>query len=255
MDFLFFKKISLLSLILSFIIGASYIQVGDSDLSFDYQDGDLIPIFYYLNIKNVGPQPARFDVSSTVPWIFVYREGLPGYTSLTLSESDVLNFVLEIHPEKAEEGSNLGQIIINAVNLSDYSIMETKKVNVVLNKNIQITTSSPAPTAPEEELTKTASPSLPESPKPKPFVELPMPEDIISPSPLPITQTPVISPAVVHSPETVSEKKPVYSPSPQYKEKQELPELEKKEIEEKRPKNRAVEFIKIIFSFIKNLFF
>lgn len=253
MDFLFLKKISLLSLLLSFAFGAVYIQVSDTDLSFDYKDGDIVPIFYYLNIKNIGPQPARFDVSSSVPWIFVYREGLPGQTSLTLSETDALNFVLEIHPEKAENGSNLGKIIINAVNLNDLTVMETKEVNVVLNKNIQITTVSPEPLEPKESPSKTASisESIPET---SPALTKTPEPTVVSPPPQ-SAQTPIFSPIYRVPKQTWV---PPKTPTPFLKGikiKVAPAQKNKGVVKTELKKSRVIKIIDSIVSFFRNLIF
>lgn len=172
-----FSKILLpFSLILSFIGGPSYIQLNTPQVILNFKTGDTAPIFYYLNVKNIGSQKARFEISSDSPdWIFNYREGLPAKTSAEIYQGAAINFVLEIHPEKLSDGKHNAQVVIKAVATDPNSsnVYETQSVNLTLNKNFKET---PTPVLTPEQ-------SLPVSLSNPSSASAQM--EIITPSPIP----------------------------------------------------------------------
>lgn len=145
MNSFFAKIIFSLASILGLIGSPSYVQLGADSLIYNFKTGDNSPIVYYLTVKNIGPQKARFDVSSNKPWLFVYREGQPGAISVEIFQNAAVNFVLEIHAEQPGDGSNTAEISVNAVDHSSYAVIDSKKVAVTLNKNIKIETVTAAP--------------------------------------------------------------------------------------------------------------
>lgn len=190
MDSFLAKILISLASILGVFVSGSYIQSGADNLSLDFKTGEQFPIFYSLNVRNIGPQGARFDISSDSPWLFVYREGQPGTNSLTLSDSAVVNFILEIHPERLADGIYESEVLIKAINLQNYEVLDSKTIGIVLNKNVVPTptlpTSSPTP---EVEITPTptaaASPSPSPAPVQTPRITAPAKSPAVSPSPPP----------------------------------------------------------------------
>lgn len=135
-----FAKLTLFfASILGLVSVPAYIQLSATNIVFNYKTGENRPL-YYLNVKNIGPQKERFDVSSTVPWIFFSREGYDSVTSLNLEMESAVNFVLDIRPEMVTDGSHSGEIIVKAADIYDYSVIETKTVEITLNKNFVPTT-------------------------------------------------------------------------------------------------------------------
>lgn len=147
---LFLTKVYLLfSFMLGVVIGPSYIQIEAENLSFNFKSGGNYPIIKYLNVKNVGPQKARFDISSNVSWIDVFKEGDTGAVSVELAEQVAVNFVLQINAQQAKDGVNNAEITLNAVDLTSQAqtVFDTKKINVVLNKNVASPSPSPSTSA------------------------------------------------------------------------------------------------------------
>ena len=148
---LLLAKISILfSLMLGVVIGPSYIQVETENLSFNFNTGENYPIIRYLNVKNIGTQKARFDISSNVSWADVFKEGDTGALSVELSEQAAVNFVLQINAQYAKDGVNNAEITLSAVSLTSQAqtVLDTKKIKVVLNKNVTSTilpTNTPVP--------------------------------------------------------------------------------------------------------------
>lgn len=163
MDSIFAKFILLIASLFNVLGGISYIQTSQDSLTFDFKTGDSYPIYHYLQTQNIGPYKVRFDISSDVSWIYVYREGQSQVTSLELPNQAVINFILEVHPENLSDGQHLAKVTVKAVNLSDYTVMDSEEIEVILNKNVveetplatpepeasvsPITTPSPIPSA------------------------------------------------------------------------------------------------------------
>lgn len=149
MNLLLAKIYLLFSLMLGVIVGPSYIQVEAENLSFNFNTGGSYPIIKYLNVKNVGLQKARFDISSNVFWADVFKEGDTGATSVELSEQVAVNFVLQINAQYVKDGINNAEITLNAVDLTSQAqtVLDTKKINVVLNKNVVSPSPSPSPSS------------------------------------------------------------------------------------------------------------
>lgn len=168
-----FAKLSLFfASILGLVSAPAYIQLNTDKIVFNYKTGESRPL-YYLNVKNIGPQKERFDVSVNVPWIFFSREGYDSVTSLNLEKESAVNFVLDIRPEMVVDGSHSSQITVQAADVYDYSVIETKTVKVTLNKNFV-----PIPTPSE-----TAVPTLTVFPTVSLVVS---PTQTVTPTPTPI---------------------------------------------------------------------
>ena len=141
----FFAKLTLsFASILGLVSAPAYIQLNTASIVFDYKTGENRPL-YYLNVKNIGPQKERFDVSANVPWIFISREGYDSVASLYLEKESAVNFTLDVRPEMVTDGSHSGQVTVQAVDVYDYSVIETKTVEVTFNKNF-VPTPSATPT-------------------------------------------------------------------------------------------------------------
>lgn len=138
MDSIFAKTILLLASLLTVLTGADYVKISSDSLTYDFKTGDQTPIYYYLNAENTGIKKVRFDVTSLSNWVSVYKEGdqPSAKISLELAQYTPLNFVLEIHPERLPDGVNNAKVTIEAVDLQDFSILESKEVSIALNKNI-----------------------------------------------------------------------------------------------------------------------
>ncbi len=169
---MFFRTAPIIIILISLVFGnfslagdvpyVPYVQLGTSSIIYDFKTGvSAYPIYYYLSTKNIGPQKARFDIISDSPWIFVYREGEPGATSFQLYHESTINFVMEIRAEQPKDGVNRALVTVNAVSNQDYTVIDTKKVEVILNKNI----SSPSP-SPSASPIVSSSPSVSQSPTP-----------------------------------------------------------------------------------------
>ncbi|MBI2062804.1 MAG: hypothetical protein HYT61_01020 [Candidatus Yanofskybacteria bacterium] len=181
MDSIFAKLFLSFASILGVISAPSYIQLSTASVVFDYQTGDGRPL-YYFNLKNIGSQKERFDVSVNVPWIFISREGYDNVTSLYLESEGAVNFTLDVRPEMVSDGSYIAEISIKAVDVYDYSVIETKTINVTFNKN---------------------------------FVATPVPSETVTPA-LSVTPALLVSPVVSLTPTTVPalSSSPLFSPTP-----------------------------------------
>lgn len=222
MDSIFAKLIFFLASILGLVSVPAYIQLSTTNIVFNYKTGENRPL-YYLNVKNIGPQKERFDVSSNVPWIFFSREGYDSVTSLHLERESAVNFVLDIRPEMVPDGSHSGQIKVEAADVYDYSVIDTKTVKVTLNKNFVPTAVPPETIVPTLSIAPSPSPSLAPTllvspiiisptltPIPKSF-RLPSsspkksPSSVISPT---ISPTPVVLPTLSISATSLPSPKP-----------------------------------------------
>lgn len=202
-DSLFAKTILFLASLLTVLTGVDYIKISSDSLTYDFKTGGHTPIYYYLNTENTGIKKVRFDVTSLSNWVSIYKEGdqASAKTSLELAQYTPLNFVLEIHPERLEDGINKARVTVEAVDLQDYSILESKEVIITVNKNLMPAT--PAPEAsleptPEVSSLITSSPRLTASPSPV-LTSIPIPLKTISSSPKPILSQ---SPSLIPSPDS-----------------------------------------------------
>lgn len=211
MDSIFTKLILSVASILGLVSAPAYIQLSATSIVFDYKTGESMPL-YYLNVKNIGPQRERFDVSVNVPWIFFSREGFDSVTSLYLERESAVNFVLDIRPEMVADGSHSGEITVQAADVYDYSVIDTKTVKVTLNKNFvptpipsETATPTPSPSiiassTPSLTPTLTAFPVVSPTPTPTPTpTRTPSRLPLFSPTPkktLPSVATPIISPTI-----------------------------------------------------------
>lgn len=168
-----------LALILSFLSGsvqATYLQLLPSQTEFIFRTGEQqFPLYSYLHVKNIGTQSARFDAASTVDWLMIYREGQPTAHSLTLPQTEAINFVLEIHPERLSDGQHSAAISVQAVDLRNTAVLDSQNVVIILKKN---------------------------------FSEIPTPTAAISPVSSPTT-TPIVTAAVSASPTQLPAARPV----------------------------------------------
>lgn len=204
------------SLIVGVISGANYptyLQLGAENMTFNYQGSSLNRPYDLLSVKNIGSQKVRIDVSSDVGWIFITREGYDNVHNIELDIQNTVSFALDIRTDLVNDGQHTGKIKVDAVYLQDKSILETKNVDIILNKNF-IPTLTPGSTV---EL----SPSVP------PLTTAPLPSELsvpaLTPTPLntriitsPITKTPSLTPAisVKATPLKLSTPKPEITPKP-----------------------------------------
>ncbi len=145
MDSLFAKVIFLFSFLLASIISPDYIKVDQNDLIFNFKTGEIYPIYYYLNVQNIGPEKERFEISSNQSWVSVYREGTDS-TFVELPSQAYINFVLGIRPERLADGVNKAKINLRVLDIdslvSQELVLDQAEVSIVLNKNI-VPTESP----------------------------------------------------------------------------------------------------------------
>ncbi len=154
------------SLILSLVsstIYPPYIQLGAENLTFDYKTNDSRPL-YFLNLKNIGAQKARFNISSDVDWIFITQEGLDNTKTIQLDVGSTVNFVLDIRTDLVNDGRYTAKITVDAIYLQDSTILETKDINIVLNKNFIPTPSPTGGPSPTADLSPSVVPSITVSP-------------------------------------------------------------------------------------------
>ncbi|MBI4120390.1 MAG: hypothetical protein HY454_02895 [Parcubacteria group bacterium] len=165
MDSIFAKTILLLASLLTVLTGSDYIKISSDSLTYDFKTGNASPIYYYLNAENAGIKKVRFDLTSLSSWVSVYKEGDQASvkTSLELAQYTPLNFVLEIHPERLPDGTNKAKVTVEAVDLQDYSVLELKEVNIMINKNLEPATPTPEATF---EPSPKASPNMTLTPQP-----------------------------------------------------------------------------------------
>lgn len=144
MDSLFAKLIVFISLLLGFVTGSLYIDSSISSISLDYNEGDEYPVLYNLDIENIGPERAKFDISSDVSWIFVYKDYEPVRKSIDMSPGNVVRFIVEIHPEQAPDGVHEKSVTVIARHpLVTTELYETRVFEVNINKNVVAATVSP----------------------------------------------------------------------------------------------------------------
>lgn len=198
MDSIFIKTILLIGSIFTVLTGAGYVKISTDSLTYDFKTDDHAPIYYFLNTENVGIKKVRFDVTSQSDWVSVYKEGdqAATKTSLELAQYTPLNFVLEIHPERLPDGVNTAKVLVEAVDLQDFSIIESKEINITVNKNLNLSPEIRLQASPAEIEVQKISPETNSLPKvtltitpaasqtPSPLIKTSMPSPKIIPSPL-----------------------------------------------------------------------
>ena len=201
MDSIFAKTILFLASLLTVLTGADYVNISSNSLTYDFKTGGQTPIYYYLNTENTGIKKVRFDVTSLSNWVSVYKEGdqASAKTSLELAQYSPLNFVLEINPERLPDGVNKAKVTIDAVDLQDYSILESKEVNITVNKNFVST---------PEIIEVSLEPNLEASPLTTPSATV-FPQPVVSLTPVPVL-TSILTPFKTISPSP----KPVLTENP-----------------------------------------
>ena len=181
MNSIFAKIIIFFASIFSIMAGPSYIKLGSDSLTFDFKTGENYPLYYFLNIQNVGPGTERFEISSDAAWIRGYREGTD-FDFVELPSQAYINFILEIRPERLADGVSKAKVNLKVLDIDSLVnqevVLDRAEVPILLNKNIV--------------LTPTVEPTL--SP-----VIIPALTQIFSPTPIPIsthqpTQSPQASP-------------------------------------------------------------
>lgn len=171
MDSIFAKTVIFVASILTVLNGPNYIGVNSESLSFDFKTGQNFPIYYYLNVQNVGPGTERFEISSNQSWVSVYREGT-SYDFVELPAQAYMNFILEVHPERLADGVNETKVKLRVLDIdslvSQEVVLDETNVSITLNKNIvPIPTLNPTIVAsPSSSLMPTLSPTISATPIP-----------------------------------------------------------------------------------------
>ncbi len=180
MDSIFAKLILLFASILGVFSGANYIQIGTDSLTFDFKTGENHPIYYLLNVQNIGPEKERFEISSNQSWVSVYREGTD-YTFVELPSQAYVNFVLTIRPERLPDGISEAKVFIKVLDIdslvSQEMVLDETEVSIVLNKNI-IPTLMPTEISSPTESIPAPTPSLVSSPAVEPSQTQTTPVDL-----------------------------------------------------------------------------
>jgi len=153
----FFGKLAFVAAyLLSALSGFDYISIPTHDLSFDYKTGEGAPIVYYLNLKNIGPQKARFDLSSSDSWLRVYREGNDIEQSLEIEMQAAIRLVVEVDPRRLQDGIHHSKITIIAAKPFYSEVYDTETVDVEVRKDyVPTPTPSVSPKATESQVTST----------------------------------------------------------------------------------------------------
>lgn len=176
-----------LAFILSFLGGSVqtvYLQLSSDQTEFIFRTGEQQSPFYgYLNVKNIGTQSARFDAASTADWLIIYREGQPTARSLTITQTEAVDFILEIHPERLAAGRYSAEARVTVVDLRDSSVLDNQAVEIVLKKDFSET---PVPTP-------TSKPTPATSISTEPSTNLPAPTTNPGISPVTIPARPTVS--------------------------------------------------------------
>ena len=122
--------------------GPSYIKLGFDSLTFDFKTGENYPIYYFLNVQNVGPGTERFEISSGQPWVFVRQEGTD-FNFVELPSRAYINFVLEIRPVGLPDGVSKAKVNLRVLDIdslvSQEVVLDEAEILIVLNKNIVLT--------------------------------------------------------------------------------------------------------------------
>jgi hypothetical protein len=168
MDSLFAKLIVALSFLLGIASGSLYVHTDTTELSLEYKDGGSYPIIQTLNVENIGPERARFTISSDTPWIFVYKEYETSRTSVEMSPGNIVNFIIEIHPEQAGDGSHSKEVKITAAHPISSEEYEVKAIAINIDKNV-VETITPEVTV---EPTVTPGEDVDVSPSPTAIIEI-----------------------------------------------------------------------------------
>ncbi|TSC90610.1 MAG: hypothetical protein G01um10142_357 [Parcubacteria group bacterium Gr01-1014_2] len=167
MDSLFTKAVFLFSFLLASIISPGYIKVAKNELDFNFKTGEVFPIYYYLNVQNIGPQKARFEISSDASWLRFYREGTD-FTFVELPLQAYINFVLEIRPERLPDGVNKAKVLMKVLDIdslvSQEVVLDEAEISLTLNKNFVPTPSSTAAVSPISSPAQSPSPTLSATP-------------------------------------------------------------------------------------------
>jgi len=234
------KFIVFISLLLSSIIGPSYIQTNFTDPILDFKTGDSFPVTYILNVGSVGPERAIFKISSDTSWVFVYRESQPNAITVEMGPGDFVNFIIEAYPNQAADGTHEVTVKLEAIHLTEGTIYDTKDINITVNKNVVAEeTQVPEESTPTPEAvlpTPTKEPELIVTVKPTPAMT-----PVSSPTKLIPTSVPTIAPTPAVLEEGIVPKRVSSSPTP-------IPVSEPVTKSE-----RSV--IRVLFDFIKRLFF
>ena len=176
MNSLFAKFIVFFSMLLGIATSSLYIGTDISEINLDFKTGDNYPIKYEYHVKNIGPEKARFDISSDAPWIFVYKKYEPVRIAVEMLPNEMVDFVIEVHAEQAPDGVHNKTVTVKATNPLSSENYETIELNININKNID----------------KTGT-SLEATPTPTPTV-IASPLSTVEPTPMLISKTPTPTP-------------------------------------------------------------
>ena len=207
-----------LAFILSFLGGSvqtAYLQLSSDQTEFIFRTGEQqFPLYGYLNVKNIGTQSARFDATSTADWLMIYREGQSTDRSLTLPQTEAINFVLEIHPERLAAGRYSAEVKITAVDLRNSSVLDDQAVTIILKKDFSeipmpAPTSKPTPATNVNTKPSAGPPTPPTSPSislttipahPTASIQIRLPPSQTKIPPVDLRQPPTVLPAVTATP-------------------------------------------------------
>ncbi len=140
-------------MLLGIATSSLYIGTDISEINLDFKTGDTYPIKYEYRVTNIGPERARFDISSDTPWIFVYKKYEPGRIVLEMLPNETVKWIIEVHAEQAPDGIHEKTVTIKAANPLSSENYETVELDVNINKNVDeamVTpevTGEPTPTA------------------------------------------------------------------------------------------------------------
>ena len=138
----FLAKLSFaVSYILASLMGFDYIGLPTTDLTFNYQTNQSPAIVYNLTLKNVGPQRAKFEISSDSLWLKASREGYDPNHKPEVEANGAINIFIEIDPRQLSDGTHKAKIKIVATKplYTDSEIDDTEFVTVIVNKNLKST--------------------------------------------------------------------------------------------------------------------
>jgi len=141
-------------MLLGLAVGTLYIGTDMTEMNIDFKTGDEYPIKFEYHVQNIGPERARFDISSDTPWIFVYKKYESPKIAVEMLPNETVKWIIEIRAEQAPDGVHKKTVTINAANPLSSENYETVELDININKNVDEPAESPEMT---EEPTPTAT--------------------------------------------------------------------------------------------------